>query len=184
VISPESVDSETCQREVAHAARNKKRLIPVLHRSVPEQKVPAALVPINWIFFRDTDDFESTFALLIDALETDLDWKRRHTRLLQRSLEWNSKNRNDSFLLRGVDLQVQVGPCSGASRRAAPSLRSSRLVRIDFPPILNMYVCCTPKRVSVLQSLHAVSKRGSYSVLLYQERSRFWSRLKFWRPTG
>jgi hypothetical protein len=47
-----------------------------------------------------------------------------------------------------------------------------------------MYVCCTPKRVPVLQSLHAVSKRGSYSVLLYQERSRFWSRLKFWRPTG
>jgi hypothetical protein len=76
------------------------------------------------------------------------------------------------------------GPCSGASRRAAPSLRSSRLVRIDFPPILNMYVCCTPKRVPVFQSLHAVSKRGSYSVLLYQERSRFWSRLKFWRPTG
>jgi hypothetical protein len=59
----------------------------------------------------------------------------------------------------------------------------ARLVRIDFPPILNMYVCCTPKRVPVLQSLHAVSKRGSYSVLLYQERSRFWSRLKFWRPT-
>jgi len=40
------------------------------------------------------------------------------------------------------------GPCSGATRRAAPSLRSSRLVRIDFPPILNIYVCCTRKHRS------------------------------------
>jgi hypothetical protein len=50
-----------------------------------------------------------------------------------------------------------------------------------------MYVCCTPKRAPVLQSLRAVSKRGSDSGLLYQQRSRFWSRLKFgegqpWTP--
>ena len=65
----------------------------------------------------------------------------------------------------------------GASRRVAPSLRSSRLVRIDFPPILNIYVRRTRKRVPVLQSLSVVSKRRPYSGLLYQERSRFWSQL-------
>jgi hypothetical protein len=34
----------------------------------------------------------------------DLEWIRAHTRLLTRAIEWNSKGRNDSFLLRGDDL--------------------------------------------------------------------------------
>jgi hypothetical protein len=51
------------------------------------------------------DDFESAFASPTDALYTDLDWKRTHTRLLVRAREWESKNRDDSFLLRGMDLQ-------------------------------------------------------------------------------
>jgi Tol biopolymer transport system component len=105
IISPESVDSATCQKEIAHAARNNKRLIPIFYRYVPDKDVPTALAGINWNFFRDTDDFESTFASLVDALDTDLDWKRTHTRLLQRAKEWQAKNRNDSLLLRGIDLQ-------------------------------------------------------------------------------
>jgi hypothetical protein len=40
VISPESVDSATCQKEIAHAARNKKRLIPIFHRYVPDKDIP------------------------------------------------------------------------------------------------------------------------------------------------
>jgi len=105
VISPESVGSATCQKEIAHAAINNKRLLPIFHRDVPDEKVPTALARINWIFFRDTDDFESTFASLIDALDTDLEWKRTHTRLLVRAVEWATKGRDDSFLLRGMDLQ-------------------------------------------------------------------------------
>lgn len=67
--------------------------------------MPGALAPINWIVFRDTDDFKSCFDTLIQALDTDLDSKRTHTRLLVRGKEWETKSRNESFLLRGMDLQ-------------------------------------------------------------------------------
>jgi hypothetical protein len=46
-----------------------------------------------------------------------------------------------------------------------------------------IYVRCTRTWVPALQSLRAVSKRGSYSGILYQERSRFRSRLTIWRTT-
>jgi hypothetical protein len=59
------------------------------------------------------------------------------------------------------------------ARSLAPSLRSSRLVQIAFPPALNTYVRRTRTRVPASQRLHAVSKRGWYSGLLYQERSLF-----------
>jgi TIR domain len=105
VISPESVSSVTCQKEISHAATNKKRLIPIFYRYIPDKEIPEALAEINFIFFRGADDFESKFTVLVDAIDTDLDWKRTHTRLLGRAREWETKNRDASLLLRGIDLQ-------------------------------------------------------------------------------
>jgi WD40 repeat protein len=105
VISPESVGSATCHKEIAHAATNKKRFIPILHREVPDTEIPKALTRLNWILFQNSDDFDSKLGSLIDALDTDLDWKQTHTRVLVRAKEWDSNNRNESFLLRGMDLQ-------------------------------------------------------------------------------
>jgi hypothetical protein len=76
VISPESVASATCQKEIAHALANNKRLVPILHRVAPDGDVPDAVARVNWIGFRDSDDFESAFASLTSALDADLDWKR------------------------------------------------------------------------------------------------------------
>ena len=42
----------------------------------------------------------------------------------------------------------------------------------------------SPATGSCPPSLRPVSKRGSDSDLLYQQRSRLWSRLKFWRRTS
>jgi TIR domain-containing protein len=108
VISPESVASANCQKEIDHASRNNKRLIPLFHRDVPDKDLPEPLAKINRIFFRDSDDFEATFAALIKALDEDLDWKRAHGRLLVRAKDWEGKNREKSFLLRGKDLQKPV----------------------------------------------------------------------------
>ena len=60
---------------------------------------------LNWIFFRDSDDFEEATGKLISALDTDLNWVRMHTRLLTRAIEWDANGRNNSFVLRGEDLQ-------------------------------------------------------------------------------
>lgn len=104
VISPDSVASEVCKQEIDHAAKCNKRLIPVVRRDVDDEQVHGALKELNWIFFRQQDDFDSAFGKLVNALNTDLDYARSHARLLVRSLEWQHQDRNASFLLRGRDL--------------------------------------------------------------------------------
>jgi hypothetical protein len=42
VLSPESVSSEVCARELVHAAAHNKRIIPLQHREVDPRAVPAA----------------------------------------------------------------------------------------------------------------------------------------------
>src|SRR5690606_20921764 len=58
----------------------------------------------NWLYFRESDDFDKAFADLIEVLNVDLDYVRGHTRLLVRAREWESRDRNASYLLRGDDL--------------------------------------------------------------------------------
>src|SRR5215471_4957904 len=105
VLTPDSIASEVCGREIDHAAANNKRLVPIVYRDVVAASVPKSLGELNWIFFRDSDDFEEAANKLISALDTDLKWVRAHTRLLTRAIEWDANGRNKSFALRGEDLQ-------------------------------------------------------------------------------
>src|SRR5438034_6936001 len=105
VLTPDSIASQVCGKEIAHAAANNKRLVPIVHRDVAADKVPKALGELNWIFFRASDDFQEATDTLIRALDTDLNWVRAHTRLLTRAIEWNANGRNNSFVLRGEDLR-------------------------------------------------------------------------------
>src|SRR5436190_5229644 len=106
VLTPDSIGSEVCGKEIAHAAANNKRLVPIVHRDVAADAVPKSLGELNWIFFRDNDDFEEATGKLISALDTDLKWVRAHTRLLTRAIEWDANGRNNSFVLRGEDLRA------------------------------------------------------------------------------
>src|SRR5438034_7585995 len=106
VLTPDSIASQVCGKEIAHAAANNKRLVPIVHRDVAADTVPKALRELNWIFFRDSDDFEEATDTLIRALDTDLKWVRAHTRLLTRAIEWDANGRNNSFVLRGEDLRA------------------------------------------------------------------------------
>src|SRR6266567_4124972 len=88
VLTPDSVASVVCGREIAHAAAHNKRMVPIVARDVDAAAVPETLAKLNWIFCRDSDDFEKATDTLITAFDTDLDWVRAHTRLLTRALEW------------------------------------------------------------------------------------------------
>jgi WD40 repeat protein len=103
VISPDSIASEVCAQELAYAIEHHKRLIPILHRE-PQIKIPPALAEINYVFARDTDPFDTAVDTLVQAIDTDLDWVRAHTRLLVRAVEWGNTGREPSFTLRGQDL--------------------------------------------------------------------------------
>jgi WD40 repeat protein len=106
VLTPDSVASEVCGREIAHAAAHNKRMVPIVAREVEARAVPESLAKLNWIFCRDSDDFEKAIDTLIVAFDTDLDWVRAHTRLLTRAIEWEAKGRNNSFALRKDDLRA------------------------------------------------------------------------------
>jgi hypothetical protein len=106
VISPHSIQSVVCGEELAHAILHGKRLIPIVWQDVDYQAVHPELAKLNWIFFREVDNFEHACQTLLEAIETDLNHVRSHTRLLVRAREWDNKQRDPSFLLRGSDLEA------------------------------------------------------------------------------
>lgn len=106
VISPDSIASKVCRQEIEHGLRHNKRLVPLLWREgFSMEDVHPAISRHNWIFFRETDDFQQAFTILTKALKTDLEYVRTHTRLLVKAKEWQRKLLDTSFLLRGSDLQ-------------------------------------------------------------------------------
>jgi len=104
LLSPEWIKSNECRKELVHAVTMGKRLIPILYQMVDPNDVPPELAKINWVYMRDTDDFDKAFATLCTAMDTDLDWVKTHTRIQVRALEWDKKKRENSFVLRGKDL--------------------------------------------------------------------------------
>ncbi len=104
ILSPDWAASVVCRREVEHALSHNKRLVPLVWRDVEPEHLAPGVAALNWIFFRETDDFDTAVESLLSAINTDLERTRALTRLLVRAIEWNAMSRDVSFLLRGVDL--------------------------------------------------------------------------------
>jgi hypothetical protein len=105
LISPDSVISKVCKQEIEAAVKNGKRLIPLVVRDIKGDEAPTELSHLNWIFFREDDDFASAFDKLLTAITTDYDWVQIHRRLQVKALEWERRGFENSLLLRGKDLQ-------------------------------------------------------------------------------
>jgi WD40 repeat protein len=135
VISPDSLKSKVCADELELGLKLNKKLIPVLHRE-PEkdQMMHEKLAAINWVYLRKDDNFEGAIPGLVQAIQTDLDWISKHTQLLNRAAEWESKNKNNSFLLQGTqveDAEKWLADASGKENRnvlplQADFIRASR----------------------------------------------------------
>ena len=117
VISPDSVASRFCEQEVEHALELRKRLVPLLHRRVADEQVPEGVRERNWIPFDDDARFDDGVERLVDALETDLEYTREHTRWLVKALEWEAEGHDRSFLLRGAELGAAERWLAGAQGR-------------------------------------------------------------------
>lgn len=106
LVSPDSISSPICGDEVQHAVLNGKRIIPVVVRDFDAKSAPHAITHLNWIFFsRPQDDFERSFGQVWTAIHTDYDWVQVHRRLQVKALEWDRNQQEESFFLRGKDLQ-------------------------------------------------------------------------------
>ncbi len=124
VISPGSVASDHCRRELDYASERNKRIVPINHIEVGDTEVPEAIGSHNWIPQRGVfeDDFEASVGTLIEAIETDLDWVRAHTRWGERAEEWERRRRDGSLLARGSDLaEAEQFLAAAANRRPEPT---------------------------------------------------------------
>jgi WD40 repeat protein len=109
VLSPDSLASNVCASEVTYAMESRKRIIPLLCRDVSVSAVRsveklAQLASLNWIGFRESDDFDWAFSQLRFALDTDLDYWHLASDLLVRAKKWQAGKRNPNLTLRGPEL--------------------------------------------------------------------------------
>lgn len=106
VITPDSLLSEICQREIVTAVNYHKRFLPILHRDITQQdSIPSAIARHNWLFMRRLEEIAQRLPNLVQTINTDLERTHLHTRLLARAIEWERSGRDASFTLRGVELE-------------------------------------------------------------------------------
>jgi TIR domain len=104
VISPDAVASERCAWEVERTVALKKRLLPIVFRRVDEAQVPPLLKQLNYIFFDRPLAFVPKLKTLAEALRTDIEWVREHTRIGEAALRWDARGRAEALLFRGDEL--------------------------------------------------------------------------------
>jgi WD40 repeat protein len=104
IITPYSVASDACRREIRHAVERNKRLLPVLHHEVADGELQPAIASVQWTFARPEEDLQQAVEVLLRALDTDPQWVRMHTRLLVRAVEWDQKSRRRSLVISGREL--------------------------------------------------------------------------------
>ncbi|MEO1404010.1 MAG: TIR domain-containing protein [Cyanobacteria bacterium J06635_1] len=132
IISPHSVNSAYCAKEIELALTCNKRIIPLLHVETIsfatwQQRNPGQgeanwqiyqekglhssfpnmhpeISKINWVYFRKgLDDFEAGLAGLQSILSRQQRYVRQHTQLLSDALRWQRHQRQASYLLKGAD---------------------------------------------------------------------------------
>ena len=106
VITPASVTSAFCRRELNWAIDRGKRVVPAVCRDVEPALLPSQVAERQWVFVRDCDDPVVTADALRRAIRADWVWLREHARLLVKAEEWRASGYDGSLTLRGRDLAV------------------------------------------------------------------------------
>ena len=134
IISPASVNSLHCRREIEHAVKCNKRIIPLMHveeisRETWQQRYPngtdadwqdyqaegrhsysanmhAAVRGINWVNCREgLDDFEQALRGLQAICDRHHRYVHQHTSLLVKALAWKRHHKQSRYLLIGEERQ-------------------------------------------------------------------------------
>ena len=134
IISPHSVNSDYCGKEIELAIKRNKRIIPLMHVEKINRETWLSRNPngtdeewelykaqgkhehfknmhqtirkINWVYFReDKDDFDKSLTDLIKLLRLHDDYVEQHTKLLTKALEWERNQKQTRYLLTGEEKQ-------------------------------------------------------------------------------
>jgi WD40 repeat protein len=128
VISRSSAASSVCAEEAAIAAQHQKKIIPLVCEDVEPSTLTEPVASRQWIFARSSDAFDSAVDALVRAIDTDLDWVRAHTRLLDRALRWRADKQRVS-LLEGEELQdAESWLAAAEAHEQKPTLEQSAFI--------------------------------------------------------
>ncbi len=125
-VSPNSLKSLFCHREIQHALKHNKRIIPCLYQPIDQPAIFQAwknnpdlskyeqaahenwehIQTIQWIDFTQIRDINQAVNALLATVDTDPERVKLHTRLLLRLRDWEGSGRNPSGLLRGDELAL------------------------------------------------------------------------------
>lgn len=120
IIAPHALRSVYCLKEILHAIRLGKRIIPILHIEPSDKDTWKQMHPtiskLNWLYFRqqydevaeqhewdDIDDFGRAFEALKEVMESHKPYVRWHTRILNETTRWEQNQRRPQFLLAGEE---------------------------------------------------------------------------------
>lgn len=115
-ITHESITSEYCKKELEHAVKYNKRIIPLRMDSVPTHEFPIEIRNLQFIDFTDNNydfiprsknektDYEKDIDELLNQINTDRDYYHKHKIILNKAIRWKEQNHNASILLRGHNL--------------------------------------------------------------------------------
>ena len=101
-LSPDWLSSKVCKQEIDYATSLSKRFAPIVSRTIDPTTAPIELSRLNFIFFNDETQFEQSLDRLVDALQTDIGWVRKHTEYGEAARRWDEAGRsaNSGLLLR------------------------------------------------------------------------------------
>lgn len=132
IISPHSVNSPYCLKEIELAIHHHKRIVPLMHVEqisceTWQQRHPnadiaewdayqakglhssflnihPAISKINWLYFREgIENFDDSFTKLMTLFEIHQDYVKKHTHFLVRALNWQRQQQQSRYLLTGEE---------------------------------------------------------------------------------
>lgn len=99
LVSPDSIKSGWCEKELSEIARAGRRLVPIVVRETPIGDLPEAIKSIQLLPFTPPTRFETQIAKLVVALYHNAEWNRHRRVIDTLSDHWAEQLRPKSLLL-------------------------------------------------------------------------------------
>jgi hypothetical protein len=124
-LSPDSLGSREVMWEITAAERFSKRIVPVVVRPLEAVAAPESIARLNYLDLTRPEAWDAGLESLRQAIHTDIEWVREHTRLGEQAERW-SDSRRASDLLRGPALEAAESWLARQPRHAPPPTAAQR----------------------------------------------------------
>ncbi|MBD2498773.1 TIR domain-containing protein [Nostoc sp. FACHB-280] len=201
IIAPHSINSPYCGKEIELALRRHKRIIPLLHveqitQETWQERNPQreaseweqyqakglhssfpnmhpAIGKINWVYFREgMDDFEKSFAGMLELFSRHRDYVHQHTYFLAKALEWERQQKNSQYLLIGderlqaenwlkVRFKDEQAPCEATDLHCAFICQSTKNANNLMTQVFLSY---SEKERDFMEKIAKILMRESFTV--------------------